>query len=83
MGSQRCRVRLPRPLSRELPLRPYSWEEAVGISVLKEADDGKLKDEIYVMSKALKNPGKYVIMTERLVLVVNCPSLVDLGKPEF
>ncbi|KAG4203337.1 hypothetical protein ERO13_A05G394600v2 [Gossypium hirsutum] len=83
MGSQRCRVRLPRPLSRELPLRPYSWEEAVGISVLKEADDGKLKDEVYVMSKALKNPGKYVIMTERLVLVVNCPSLVDLGKPEF
>ncbi|KAK8498349.1 hypothetical protein V6N12_032902 [Hibiscus sabdariffa] len=79
----RCRVRLPRPLSRELPLRPYSWEEAVGISVLKEADDGKLKDEVYVMSKALKKPGKYVILSERLVLVVNCPNLVDLGKPEF
>ncbi|XVF82463.1 hypothetical protein PTKIN_Ptkin16aG0050400 [Pterospermum kingtungense] len=83
MGSQRYRVRLPRPLGRELPLRSYSWEEAVGISVLKEADDGKLKDEVYVMSKALKQPGKFVIMTERLVLVVNCPSLVDFGKPEF
>ena len=83
IGSQRYRVRLPRPLSRELPLRPYSWEEAVGISVLKEADDGKLKDEVYVMSKALKKPGKFVIVTHRLVLVVNCPSLVDFGKPEF
>ncbi|PSS01845.1 Vacuolar protein sorting-associated protein like [Actinidia chinensis var. chinensis] len=26
MAAQRLRVRLPRPLSRELPLRPYSWE---------------------------------------------------------
>ncbi|XVE86346.1 hypothetical protein DITRI_Ditri18aG0027900 [Diplodiscus trichospermus] len=83
MGSQRYRVRLPRPLSRELPLRPYSWEEAVGILVLKEAEDGKLKDEVYVMSKSLKEPGKFVIVTERLVLVVNCPSLVDFRNPEF
>ncbi|KAK7832237.1 vacuolar protein sorting-associated protein 13a [Quercus suber] len=30
MGSQRFRAPLPRPLSRELPLRPYSWEDAVG-----------------------------------------------------
>ncbi|OMO61073.1 Vacuolar protein sorting-associated protein 13 [Corchorus olitorius] len=83
MGLQHYRVRLPRPLSRELPLRPYSWEEAVGISVLLGADEGKLKDEVYVMCKALKEPGKFVILTERLVLVVECPSLVDLGKPEF
>ncbi|KAK6259268.1 hypothetical protein SCA6_013742 [Theobroma cacao] len=83
MGSQQYRVRFPRPLSRELPLRPYSWEEAVGISVLTEADDGKLKDEVYVMCKALRKPGKFVIVTERLVLVVNCPSLVDFEKPEF
>ncbi|KAF3968296.1 hypothetical protein CMV_007792 [Castanea mollissima] len=51
MGSQRFRACLPRPLSRELPLRPYSWEEAVG--------------------------------TSRFVLIVSCPSLVELGKPEF
>ena len=84
MGSQRFRARLPRPLSRELPLRPYSWEEAVGTSVLVEADnDLKLKDEVLVMCKALKQAGKFVIITERFVLIVSCPSLVELGKPEF
>ena len=84
MGSQRFRARLPRPLSCELPLKPYSWEEAVGTSVLVEADNGlKLKDEVLVMCKALKKAGKFVIITERFVLIVSCPSLVDLGKPEF
>ncbi|KAL5806155.1 hypothetical protein ACOSQ4_028888 [Xanthoceras sorbifolium] len=82
--SQRYRVRLPRPLSRELPLRPYSWEEAIGASVLMEADDGlKFKDEVLVMSKALKQAGKFVIVTQRLILIVSCSSLVNLGKPEF
>lgn len=84
MGYQRFRVRLPRPLSRELPLRPYSWEEAVGSSVLSEAGDGfKLKDETLVMCKALKQGGKFVIITEKVVLIVSCSSLVDLGKPSF
>ncbi|KAJ4705608.1 putative Vacuolar protein sorting-associated protein [Melia azedarach] len=78
------RVRLPRPLSRELPLMPYSWEEAIGTTVLMEADDGlKFKDEVLVMCKALKQAGKFVVITERLVLIVSCSSLVDLGKPEF
>ncbi|TXG57716.1 hypothetical protein EZV62_015545 [Acer yangbiense] len=82
--SKRYRVRLPRPLSRELPLRPYSWEEAIGVSVLMEADDGlKFKDEVLVMSKSLKQAGKFVIVTQRLILIVSCSSLVDLGKPEF
>ncbi|CAK9168285.1 unnamed protein product [Ilex paraguariensis] len=82
--NQRLRLRLPRPLSREFPMRPYSWEEAVGTSVLAEADDGlKLKDETLVMSKALKQGGKYVILTEKLILVVSCASLVNLGRPEF
>ncbi|XP_052202477.1 uncharacterized protein LOC127808127 isoform X2 [Diospyros lotus] len=80
---QRLRVRLPRPLSRELPLRTYSWDEAVGTSILSEADNGKLKDELLIMCKALKQGGKFVIITERLVLIVACSSLVDLGKPEF
>ncbi|PON37049.1 Vacuolar protein sorting-associated protein [Parasponia andersonii] len=84
MGSQRFRVRLPRPLSREVPLRPYSWEEAVGLSVLVEAGDGlRLKDEILVACKALKQAGKFVIITHRLILSISCSSLVDLGKPEF
>lgn len=84
MGHQRLRIRLPRPLSREFPLRPYSWEEAVGTSVLLEADDDlKLKDEVFVLCKALKEAGKFVLITERLVLIVSCSCLVDLGKPEF
>ncbi|BFG24048.1 hypothetical protein CerSpe_103220 [Prunus speciosa] len=84
MGQQRFRVRLPRPLSRELPLRPYTWEEAVGASALVEADDSfRLKDEILVMCKELRQAGKFVIITQRLVLIISCSSLVDLGKPEF
>ncbi|KAF2317615.1 hypothetical protein GH714_025588 [Hevea brasiliensis] len=51
-GSQRYRARLPRPLSREHPLRPYSLEEAVGTSVLMEADDGlKLKMNLVDLEK--------------------------------
>ncbi|KAK2996364.1 hypothetical protein RJ639_025934 [Escallonia herrerae] len=81
---QRLRARLPRPLSRVFPLRPYFWEEAVGTSVLAKADGGlKLKDEILVICKALREGGKFVIVTERLVLIISCSSLVDLGKPGF
>ncbi|XP_065855428.1 uncharacterized protein [Euphorbia lathyris] len=84
IGFQRYRVRLPRPLSREVPLRPYSLEEAVGTSVLMDVDDGlKLKDEVFVMCKSLKQAGKFVVVTERLMLIVSCPSLVELGTPEF
>ncbi|KAK7274520.1 hypothetical protein RIF29_15613 [Crotalaria pallida] len=84
LRSQLFRIRLPRPLSRELPLRPYSWEEAVGSSVLMETDDGlKFKDDKLVACKALKEAGKFVVVTERFVLIVFSPSLVKLGKPEF
>ncbi|KAG4977288.1 hypothetical protein JHK84_036989 [Glycine max] len=81
---QHFRVRLQRPLCREFPLKPYSWEEAVGTSVLVEADDGlKFKDEKLVACKALKEAGKFVVITERFVLVVFSASLINLGKPEF
>lgn len=85
MRPQRLRVRLPRPLSSVLPLRPFSWEEAIGTSVLLEVegDDMKLNDEVLVASKALKLAGKFVVITQSLILVVSCASLVDLGKPEF
>ncbi|XP_058197048.1 uncharacterized protein LOC131313017 isoform X3 [Rhododendron vialii] len=84
VGPQRLRVRLPRPLSRELPLMPYSWEEAVGTSILAEAENGlKLKEEVLIMCKALKQGGKFVVITERLILIVSCLSLVDFGDPEF
>lgn len=84
MGARRLRVRLPRPLSRELPLMPYSWEEAVGASVLADADDElRLKEEVLITCKALKQGGKFFIITERLILIVSCSSLVGLGKPEF
>ncbi|KAF1899682.1 hypothetical protein Lal_00019812 [Lupinus albus] len=84
LRSQCYRIRLPRPLSRELPLRPYSWEEAVGASVLMETDDGlRFKDDKFIACKALKEAGKFVVVTERFVLSVFSPSLVKLGKPEF
>lgn len=84
MRRKSYRTRLPRPLSREAPLRPYSWEEAIGQSALSEAGDGlRLRDEILVTCKALKQAGKFVVITERLMLTASCSSLADLGKPEF
>ncbi|KAI4303707.1 hypothetical protein MLD38_039306 [Melastoma candidum] len=84
VASRRHRTRLPRPLSKDLPLRPYSWEEAIGMSVLEEATDGmNFKEQVLVTCKVLKQGGTFVIVTERLVLVVSCSSLVDLGKPQF
>ncbi|CAA7023283.1 unnamed protein product [Microthlaspi erraticum] len=82
--SQRHRLRLPRPLSRESPLRPYSWEEAVGTAVLMEVGDSlKFKGETLVKCKALRQEGAFVVITGRLVLVLSCPSLVDFRKPGF
>lgn len=84
LRSYRFRVRLPRPLCNELPLRSYSWEEAVGASVLMEADDGlKFKDEKLAACKGLKEAGKFVVLTERYIMIVFSPSLINLGKPEF
>lgn len=84
MGSQRYRVRLPRSLSRESPLKPYSWEEAVGTSVLRHPEKStKLGDETLVSCKALKQGGKFVIITDALILLVSCSSLIHLGKPDF
>ncbi|KAK4341300.1 hypothetical protein RND71_039801 [Anisodus tanguticus] len=83
-GSHRFRVRLPRHLSRELPTRPYCWEEAIGVSVVGEAEDHvKLKDEILVMCNALRHDGKFVILTERLILIVSCSSIAKYRMPEF
>ncbi|KAJ6837122.1 uncharacterized protein M6B38_121275 [Iris pallida] len=81
--SKRLRVRLPRPLSRELPLSPYSWEEAVGVSMLLQADGFRLKDETFVLCKALKQAGKFIVLSEKLVFSVYCSCLVGLGSPEF
>ncbi|KAG9141648.1 hypothetical protein Leryth_015341 [Lithospermum erythrorhizon] len=84
LASQRFRVRLPRALSSESALRAYSWEEAIGTSILAEADEGmKLRDETLIMCKTLKQGGRFVVITYRLILVVSCSSLVDLGKPTF
>jgi len=82
--SQRHRLRLPRPLSREQPLRPYSWEEAVGTAVLMEVGDSlKFKGEKLVKCKALKQEGAFVVITGRLVLVLSSLSLVDFRKQGF
>ncbi|KAG8380914.1 hypothetical protein BUALT_Bualt06G0066200 [Buddleja alternifolia] len=82
MGFRHFRIRLPRPLSSESPLKPYSWEEAVGTYVLTE-NDMKLRDEMLVMCKSLKQCGQYALITRRLILVVSCSSLIELGKPTF
>ncbi|XP_074272572.1 intermembrane lipid transfer protein VPS13-like isoform X1 [Silene latifolia] len=84
MRTRNLRVRLPRSLSSELPLRPYSWEEAIGTAVLSEVEDGsKYGDEVLVMCKSLKDAGKFVILTEKLIMIVECSSLIDLGQPDF
>lgn len=74
-------MRLPRPLISGIPLKPYSWEEAVGTAVLRDWDNGGKR--ILIMCKALRQGGKFIIITPRFVLVVSCSSLVDLGKLEF
>ncbi|CAA7410691.1 unnamed protein product [Spirodela intermedia] len=81
--SKRFRTRLPRPLARDLPLSPYSWEEAIGVSMLLEADSSRFKDEIFIKCRGLKQDGKFIIITERLVVIVLCSALVGLGKPGF
>ncbi|OWM73838.1 hypothetical protein CDL15_Pgr018898 [Punica granatum] len=99
-GAKRLRVRLPRHLRPDLPLKPYSWEEAIGISVLREVaansnshnnNDSTTttttclgdQDEVLVTCKSLRQPGKFVVLTERRILIVGCPSLVNFGNPEF
>ncbi|KAK1306903.1 hypothetical protein QJS10_CPA10g00690 [Acorus calamus] len=80
----RClRMRFPRPLARDLPLLPYSWEEAIGTYMLLEADNAKYRNEIFIMCKALKHPGKFVVVTTKLVLVFRSSSLVGFHSPEF
>ncbi|XP_057532669.1 uncharacterized protein LOC130810577 isoform X2 [Amaranthus tricolor] len=83
MGLHHLRVRLPRFLSAELPLRPYSWEEAIGSAVLLDVDGSKFKDEVLVMCKPVNVAGSFVVLTEKLILIIECSSLVHLGKPEF
>lgn len=110
MGGKRLRVRLPRPLRPHLPLKPYSWEEAIGTCVLLEAaaasshnsssiscsggsnthltrpinkTDVEEEDQVLVTCKALKESGKFVVITQRLILVVRCSSLIDFDKPDF
>ncbi|KAL6580643.1 hypothetical protein OROMI_008667 [Orobanche minor] len=80
MGYRRYRVRLPRPLSAESPLKPYSWEEAVGSYALMKL---KEDEETLVTCKALKQCGEYVLITWKLILIVICSGLKDLGKPDF
>lgn len=40
------RMRLPRHLSEDSPLLPYSWESAVGRAVLLEAHSGCFRNEV-------------------------------------
>uniref|UniRef100_A0A803L717 Intermembrane lipid transfer protein VPS13-like C-terminal domain-containing protein n=1 Tax=Chenopodium quinoa TaxID=63459 RepID=A0A803L717_CHEQI len=82
-GPHHLRVRLPRALSAELPLGCYSWDEAIGTAVLLEVDGSKFRDEVLVMCKALQVAGEFVVLTEKLILIIECSCLVDLGKAVF
>ena len=81
--SNYLRVRFPRPVARDHPLLPYSWDEAIGVSLLAQAESGRLKEETFVMCKTLKGAGKFLVLTEKLLLLVSSPYLVDLGSPQF
>ncbi|WOK94697.1 hypothetical protein Cni_G03402 [Canna indica] len=81
--SHHMRSRLPRPLAKEHPLSPYSWDEAIGVSMLLQANGSRLKDETFVMCKPLKQAGRFITICKRLVLVASCSSLLGLGSPEF
>lgn len=76
------RVRLPRPLVRDSPLLPYSWEEAVGTAVLQEVESKRLKDEVLVTCIALGLPGTFIVLTERLLLKVKSESIAAAASPE-
>lgn len=81
--SSRRRTRLPRPLARELSLSPYSWEEAIGVSMLQQADMGRLKEEVYVSCKALRKEGGFIVISEKLVLGISSSNLVGFGLSNF
>lgn len=81
--SRRFRARFPRPLARDRALLPYSWEDAIGVAMLLEAEDGKFKDEIFVLCKQLKHPGKFVVITEKLFIIFSSTSLVGFESPDF
>lgn len=81
--ANRLRIRFPRPLARELPLLPYSWEEAIGVTMLLQADRSRLRDETLIMCKSLMQPGKFIVISEKHVFSVFCSSLVNLGSPQF
>lgn len=76
------RVRLPRPLVRDSPLLPYSWEEAVGTAVLQEVESKRLKDEVLVTCIALGLPGLFIVLTERLLLKVKSASIAAAASSE-
>lgn len=67
---QERRTRPPRFLRRFGPLLPYSWEEAIGNAVLAQALGSRLNNEVYVTCKPLAESGRYILLTETLLLKV-------------
>ncbi|KAL5715325.1 hypothetical protein ACHQM5_017158 [Ranunculus cassubicifolius] len=67
----RLRVRPPRPLSRESALQPYSEEEAMGVLILSNTGGGHHADENLIRCKTLGERGKFVILTDKFVLVAS------------
>ncbi|KAK4756247.1 hypothetical protein SAY87_006374 [Trapa incisa] len=98
-GAKRLRVRLPRHLRPDLPLKPYSWDEAIGTHVLMKVVDTINTNEDYdsaasitkqddqdeglITCKALRQAGRFVVLSDKRILIISCPSLVDFGSPHF
>ncbi|EFJ34124.1 hypothetical protein SELMODRAFT_439148 [Selaginella moellendorffii] len=72
------RLRLPRHLEPGSPLLPYSWNEALGTAVLREADDGRLREETYITCQPLFERGVFVLLTENLLIQVKSTSREEL-----
>eukprot|EP00249_Psilotum_nudum_P016244 c25743_g1_i1 orf=309-3461(-) len=76
------RIRPPRHLDKGV-LLPYSLEDAIGNAVLQEAVGGHLQNQNYFICKPLAQPGRYILLTERVLLRVRKSLTTDAGESGF
>lgn len=75
------RVRPPRHVGADTPLRKYSWEQAVGRAVLLEAEGGRLREEAYLCCVPLARCGSFALLTGRRLLKVASMTLTLSPNP--
>lgn len=69
-GSEIDRVRLPRYIPGDGIVRPYSQREALGQSWLKQVDNGKYFDEMYIAHLELPTEDMVVMVTYARILLI-------------